>query len=299
MTLESPPLRRHPRYPLGVALCLLAGVCLSTGGFIVRHIEDAGGWQILFFRAVGYVAALFLFLLFHYRGRVARPFADVGAPGLVIALSLGLGFACYLFAILMTTVANTVFIVSSSPFFAAVLAWLILGEQVSRRAWAAIACALAGMAIMFGDGLVAGHWLGDLVALGAAVTFAIMLVAIRFAGERDMVPATCLAGLVVGLISYLMAPDLEISLRDAGLSLLLGAFQVGAGFLLVTLGTRYVPAAEAALLTLSEAVLAPLWVWLAFAESPSGTSLLGGLIVLAAVAAHAVTGLAKRPKPPS
>lgn len=293
MTLASPASLRHPRYPLGVCFCLLAGVCLSTGGLIVRHIEAADGWQILFFRAVGYVAALIAFLLLRYRGRVVRPFLAIGRPGLVIATALGLGFICYLFALLLTKVANTVFIVSSGPFFAAVLGWLVLREQVPPRAWIAIGFALVGIAIMFGDGLVAGHWLGDLIALGAAITFAVMLVTVRFAGERDMVPATCLAGVLVGAVALAMAPDLAVSLRDCLLSLLLGVFQVGAGFLLVTLGTRYVPAAEAALLTLSEAVLAPLWVWLAFAESPSRASLIGGLIVLAAVAGHAISGLGR------
>ncbi len=284
---------RHARYPLGVGLCLLAGVCLSTGGLIVRHIESADGWQILFFRAIGYVAMLLVFLLLRYRGRIVRPFLAIGWPGVVIAVSLGGGFVCYLFGLLLTTVANTVFIVSSGPFFAALLGWLLLRERVSRLAWIAIAFALLGIAIMFADGLAVGHWLGDLVALGAPVTFAVMLVAIRHAGERDMVPATCLAGIVVGLIALAMAPDLDLTLNDTLLSLLLGIFQVGAGFLLITLGTRYVPAAEAALLSLSEAILAPLWVWLAFGESPTGLSLFGGIIVLSAVVGQALAGLNK------
>ena len=291
MTASTTATGRHARYPLGVGLCLLAGVCLSSGGLIVRHIEAADGWQILFFRAIGYVATLLVFLLLRYRGRVARPFLAIGWPGLVIALSLGVGFACYLFGLLLTTVANTVFIVSSGPFFAALLGWLLLREPVSPRAWIAIACALAGIGLIVGDGLALGHWLGDLVALAAPITFAIMLVAIRFAGQRDMVPATCLAGVVVGLIAFVMAPDLVLSQRDLLLSLLLGVFQVGAGFLLITLGTRYVPAAEAALLSLSEVILAPLWVWLAFGESPSGLSLIGGTIVVAAVAGLAISGL--------
>jgi drug/metabolite transporter (DMT)-like permease len=272
-------------------MVLLAGVCLSSGGLIVRHMEAADGWQILFYRSIGFVAMLLTFLAVRYRGRIARPFREIGWPGVVVALTLGVGFTCYLFGLLLTTVANVSFIVSAGPFFAAVLAWLLLGERIHAVTALAIAAAIGGIGLMFLDGMDSGYLLGNLVALMAPFTFAIMVVAIRHAGDRDMVPATCLAGAVAGLIAFTMVGSFQVSTHDLLLSLLLGVGQVGLGFMLITLGARHVPAAEVALLALTETILAPIWVWIFIAEVPSSLSLAGGAVVVTAVIGQGLHGL--------
>ena len=110
-----------------------------------------------------------------------------------------------------------------------------------------------------------------------------------------MVPATCLGGLVSLLIAAVMLDDFAISGQDLVLCLLLGSVQVGAGFLLITLGARHVPSAEVPLFALTETVLAPIWVWLAIDEVPSVLTLAGGAAVLAAVAVAGLAGLRARP----
>jgi DME family drug/metabolite transporter len=208
-----------------------------------------------------------------------------------VALSLGLGFASYLFGLLLTTVANVVFTVSAGSIFTALLAWAVLGERVPLATWGVISAALAGIAVMFADSLAAGLWLGNLVALGTPLLFAVTVVALRRSKDLDMLPATCLAGVVAAALALILAPDLDLSLRDIGLSILLGVAQVGAGFTLITLGARYVPAAQVALLALTEVVLAPLWVWIFVGETPSAPSLVGGCIVFGAVVTQALIGL--------
>jgi drug/metabolite transporter (DMT)-like permease len=275
-------------------MVLCAGICLSTGGLIVRHIETADGWQIVFYRATFFVVTLLIFLAVRYRGRVVQPFKRIGVNGLSVAMFLGLGSICYLFAILLTTVANAVFIISAAPFFTAAAAWLLLGERVRTVTWFFMTTALAGIGLMFVDGFVTGRWLGNVLALGVVASFVGMLVVIRQSKAIDMVPATCLGGVVAGIISAFMVDTFWISRHDLILCILLGSAQFGAGFILITMGTRLVPAAEVALLSLTETVLAPIWVWLFVYEVPSVFTLIGGAIVLAAVVGQAVGGMRKQ-----
>lgn len=292
-TTESPA--KDSSYPRGVLMVLFAGICLSTGGLIIRHIDAADGWQIMFYRATSFVVTLLIFLAVRYRGRVVQPFKNIGVNGLLVAMFLGLGSLCYLFAILLTTVANAVFIISAAPFFTAAAAWLLLGERVRTMTWLFMVAALAGIGLMFVDGFVAGRWLGNVLALGVVASFVGMLVVIRHSKAIDMVPATCLGGVVAGIISVFMIDGFMISGHDLILCIVLGSAQFGVGFLLITIGTRFVPAAEVALLTLTETVLAPIWVWLFVNEVPSVYTLVGGVIVLAAVVGQAVDGMRRQP----
>ena len=283
----------------GVALVLVAGVMLSLAGVTLRHIESASGWQILFYRSLTFFVVVTLYLVFRYRSRVLRAFVATGRPGLVVATSLGLGSACYVFALLLTTVANAVFIISSAPLMTAILGWIVLRERVRPLTWLMMSVALSGVAIMFVNGVQSGRLLGNIVALGPPLSFAIMLVTLRRASDRDMIPAVCLAGLVGAALGFAMADTLVLSRHDLALSVFLGLFQYTGGFVLITVGARYLPAAEVALLSLTETVLAPIWVWLGVGEVPALLTLAGGAIVLSAVVTQAVTGMRSPTAPAS
>ena len=213
------------RHATGVALVLTAGAMLSLAGITLRHIESAGGWQILFYRSLTFFVVVALYLVFRYRTRVVHAFVTTGRPGLVVALSLGLGSACYVFALLLTTVANAVFIISSAPFMTAILGWIVLRERVRPVTWIAMTIALAGIAVMMVNGIQGGRLIGNLVALGPPVSFAIMLVTLRRAGDRDMIPAICLAGFVGAALGFVMADSLVLSRHDLALCLFLGIVQ--------------------------------------------------------------------------
>ena len=281
----------HRRHGTGVALVLTAGVLLSLAGITLRHIESASGWQILFYRSLTFFVVVTLWLAIRYRARFVHAFVATGGPGLVVALSLGLGSACYVFALLLTTVANALFIISAAPFITAVLGWIVLRERVKPMTWIAMTIALAGITLMFVNGIQSGRLLGNIVALGPPVSFAIMLVMLRLAGDRDMIPAICLAGLVGAALGFAMSDTLVLSRHDLALCLFLGVAQYTGGFVLITLGARFLPAAEVALLSLAETVLAPIWVWVGVGEVPALLTLAGGAVVLSAVVAQAVTGM--------
>ncbi len=285
------PAAHEPGYAAGVVMVLAAGVCLSFGGLIVRHIEAADIWLVVFYRSATFAVTILLYLTVVYRGRLIGPFLAVGREGVVVAVSLGIGSTCFILALDLTTVANVVFILSAGPFLTAVLARLVLGERVQLVTWLAMALALCGIALMVLEGLGSGRLSGNLVAFGAAAAFAAMVIAMRRAKLVDMVPASCLGGVVGAAFSATMVGGFAVSGHDLGLAVLLGSGQLGAGFVLITIGTRRVPAAEVPLLALTEVVLAPLWVWLWVDEAPGRLTLLGGVVVLTAVLGQAVIRL--------
>ena len=182
-----------------------------------------------------------------------------------------------------TTVANTVVILSLSPLVSAALAWFVLRETLSRSTLVALGLALSGVIIMCADGINAGGFLGIVIAFGAVTCFAIFVVMVRAGRAVDMLPAIALSGLVSAAIGFAMSPSLVVSYNDAAIGIALGVVQLGAGYALITLATREIPAALVALLTLSELVFAPLFVWLAVGEVPTVLAAAGGALVVTAV----------------
>jgi drug/metabolite transporter (DMT)-like permease len=285
----------------GRIFVLVSGAGMSLGGLFIRSIQDANEWQILFWRSLGLIAALLVFIAFRSQGRVFWAFRAVGAKGIFAGFCLAVGFTCFIFSITHTTVANTLFMLSAAPFITAALSRVLLGEDVTRGTWLAMLGAAAGIAIMVGEGMAAGDLFGNLMALAAAVGFAGFSIALRSGRGVDMMPATCIAGFfsAIGSAAIIAATggDYIVPATDIGLCLAYGVVAIGGSLIIYTLGSRLVSAAELTLLSLSEVVLGPIWVWLAFAETPSGLTLLGGAILLASIVGRAATGI-KRRRPP-
>lgn len=284
-----------------MALVVGAGVLMSIGGIGVRLIESAGAWQILFYRSLALIATLLVVLAIRHRGDLRGAFAGAGLPAVVAGLCLSVAFSGFIFSLSYTTVANTLFVLAAAPFLAAALGLLVLGEAVRRATWLAMAAALAGIGAMVWEGFARGNSLGDLTALLGALGFAGFTVALRWGKTRDMQPAVCWAALFTAIAAGVAIPSsgggFAISTWDLGLCAIMGAVQLGAGLLVYTAGSRHMSAAELALLALTEVVLGPIWVWLGVGETPSLATLLGGAIVLGAIAGNALSGL-RRWRPP-
>ena len=286
-----PTTKRSPHYLLGVILVLASGAMLSTLGVGLRQIESASGWQILFYRSIAFTLMLLIIITIRYRGAVFAAFRSIGRRGFLVALFLASSSLLYVFAMLNTTIANATFIVSTTPFMAAGLGWLVLRESVSLTTWIAMAIALSGVALMVADGFETGSLIGVGLALGVALGTACMLVTVRGASEIDMIPALVIAGVATGIFTACMVPDFQISTHDLSVSFMLGAGQYAIGFVLLTSGTRYVPVAEVALLSLVETVLGPIWGWWGAGEIPSQLTVAGGVIVLSAALGRGIVGL--------
>ncbi len=291
-----PPTIASQSYRRGVIYLVLAGVFMSSSGILVRMIEQADPWTILFYRSATFSIVVFLFMLLRSGKSVLADFKGFGYLEWIVALSVGLSFIAYLLSLFNTSVANTVIIISSGPLFAAVLGWLVLREVVSIRTWVSIALAIGGIFVMFTGDVSSSDIKGMGYALIAIAAFAVMIVAIRRSTRPDMLAATCCAGLVAALASAIMMPSFELSSHDLLVAIGLGSFQIGVGFILITLGSRSVPSAQVPILCLLETALAPLWVWLMIDETPGSTTILGGALVLSAVVFQGVTGIRRRQK---
>ncbi len=144
-------------YRLGLSYMFVATLFTSIAGIVLRLVEAADGWQVLFYRSSALVVTLVPFIAWRYGVRAGRAFWAIGRTGIVAALCLGTAFSLFIFALLETTVATVVFTVGMAPFFAALFAWVALREALAPSTWIAILVSLAGIGLMFGDGLVAGH----------------------------------------------------------------------------------------------------------------------------------------------
>jgi drug/metabolite transporter (DMT)-like permease len=276
----------------GVALMVAAGLCWSTGGIFVRNIAATDGWEIVFWRSVFMAAFLFAALLWWHRGAVWSRIAAVGLPGVLSGALLAATFFFFVLSLMRNTAANTFVLMATGPFFVAVFGLAFLGERVPARTWTAIGVALAGIALMFADGLDAGRSVGNLLALGVPTAFALNVVVLRRMHARvDMVPAVLIAGLISIAVALPFAWPLEPTRGDLAILAPMGILQLGLGCLLMTRATRYLSASEIGLLALIETILAPLWVWIGVGERPTELALLGGAIVLGALIANEWVGL--------
>ena len=285
-------------YRTGLLLVLLGSVCSSWIGLGVRMMQAADAWQILFFRSLGLVVFLLAFLAARHATDVGRVFRQAGPASLVGGVGLAVAFSGSLLAIERASVANAMFVLAAAPFLAALLGWLVLGERVRAATWIAIACASSGVVIMVAEGVGFGYLWGNVAALMAACGLAVFFVALRRGHLTDMLPLNVFAGVLAGIVALsvctLSGAGLAVSWHDALLGLAMGVFQLGIALVLITRGSRSVPAAELALLSMAEIVLAPVWVWLVLGESAGIYTLLGGALVLGAIYLDAASGLRRR-----
>ncbi len=274
-------------------LILLGGTFMSFVGLMMRLLETTDGLVILFYRSIGLVLIVGTVACLRRRTSPAAFLSSLDRTDALIGVALGIAFITYVFAMLMTSVASTLFLLTTSPFLAAILGWAWIGEKPHSFTWYAMIVALIGVAIMLGDGLKMGRTTGNLIALASALAFAVMLVLARRSKREDVLGGTFCGGVFAGSMGAVMAlvlsDGLAISTHDLGITLFMGAFTIGIGIAFVTWGTSYVPAAEVSLLVLIESVLGPVWPWLFLGEAMSHLEIAGGIVVLAAVALLALT----------
>jgi drug/metabolite transporter (DMT)-like permease len=275
------------RHRVGVILVTASGFIWSTAGFFTRLIV-ADTWTLLFWRSVFGALFLLAVLVGQERQDALRAIRTMGWPGWVVSiLSTGI-ILTYLTALRLTAVADVMIIQATLPFVVAGLAWLAMRERASRPTIVASALATIGVVVMLGGAPLAGNPWGDALAFVTTVIYAGVLVLLRWYRDVPMTSAAFLAALLGAAVSLPFAAPTAVSARDLFYLMVFGVTQTGLAFLLLTMGSRLIPAAETAMIGTLETPLAPAWVWLAFGEVPTTAALVGGTIVLSAVVGQIV-----------
>ncbi len=280
----------------GPLLIFFGAFCLSFGGLIVKSFEGSTLWQILFWRQVFFIIVVTIFLIVTYKRDVFKKIYVSGIPGLIGGIILGIGFSSYVFAMYNTTVANTNFIIQTQTIFLAIFGYFFLKEKISKITLASIILAISGLILMLGNTLSSGQMSGNIVAFVMPITFAILILIVRRYPHVDMVPLQLVAGIVAMIIGFLASTKISISLNDMFLAFLSGTFQIGLGFILITIGARKTLSAMVGIIMLTEAILGPLWAWLFVNENPSFYVLIGGSIIIFAVFLQFVSSFTKENK---
>jgi drug/metabolite transporter (DMT)-like permease len=280
-------LSRPARHRRAIAFMVVAALCWSSGGYLVRQLSITGAWEIVFWRSL-FMALFVAGVLLVIHGRdMPRAVAAVGVPGLLAGTFLAGTFFFFIGSLMRTSVANTNVLMSVSPFLAALAARWILKEPVPLRTWLAMVVAFAGIVIMFAGSLDAGRLAGNLLALGVSCCFAAQITVLRkFHATVDMLPQVMIAGVISLVAAGALSPSFAASGRDLVILALMGCVQLGAGCLLATAASKDLSATELGLLALLEPILGPVWVWILMDENPGPATLAGGLIVFGAVLAN-------------
>lgn len=279
------------RQGLGLSLALLGVLVLTPDALLIRLIE-ADRATLLFWRTLLKGLTLWLVLALYFRGRLLSVTLAMGRIGLLATGVFGLSTILFVSSITLTTAANTLFILSTAPLFAALISWVVLRERVALRTWIAVVCALVGIAVIFAGSLGGGTLLGDLLAVGAALSLAAQLSIARHARSINLVPALATGVLLVALLSgATFASPLSVTREDMLWLVLLGCVVVPLAFGLLTLAPRYIPSPEVSLIMQLEAVLGPLWVWLGVGEVPPVTTFIGGALVVGTLVVHSLLSL--------
>jgi len=272
-------LRRHR------LLLAAAAILFSTGGAAIKAVHLTA-WQVASFRSG--IAALVLL--------AALPESRRGWSWRIAPVAAAYAATLILFVVAnrLTTAANAIFLQSTAPLFILLLAPLVLHERIRRGDVLYMLVVLAGVTLFFAGSETAVATApdprrGNAIALASGVTYALMLIGLRWLGRRGEGSAALAATTLGNLLAFFCVLPMALPIAAAGLSdigvlLYLGVIQVGLAYVLLTRGIRHVPAVEATTLLMLEPAMNPFWSWLVHGERPGVLPLTGGAIILAASA---------------
>ena len=274
---------------LSILLMTIGSVAISFNGLVLRNIETADDWTIIFYRALSFSITIFIYLFFIHKKRIFKKIIQIGISGLIGGFVLGISNVCFILSMTTTSVANTVFTISLIPFITALFSLLILKEKLAQITVYTMIAAFFGILMMFYGSLKIGELWGNMLALITAISFSIYTIIIRSNKNIDMLPCLLISGIMaMGLTSFQNVGSLQISTHDFFLCFLLGGVLSGFVNCCFVFATRHLIAAEATLFFFIEIALSPFWGWLFLNEIISPNTLIGGIIILISILIRAL-----------
>lgn len=277
----------HAQAVLGM---VVGALMWSIGGVISRHFETSEGFEVTFWRSLFAALTVALWMVSKSGLSRFRMLLSAERTVWVSGLMWAVMFTCFMFALSLTRVANVLITQSLAPVFTALLAGLVLRKPVSGATWLAVTAAALGIAFMYAfevSAMEGRHWLGVLVALGIPIAGAINWILVQHAGRSvDLSTGVLIGGTISALCTLPMAWPLGVSAHDLLLLMVLGVFQLGIPCILVMHVARYLTAAQTSLLALLEVVFGIVLTWAFGGEQPGLPTVVGGMVVLAALVYH-------------
>ncbi|MBT5110870.1 MAG: DMT family transporter [Rhodospirillaceae bacterium] len=274
----------------GLLLTVVGVLVLTPDALMVRLVE-VDYWTALFWRSL--FAALVLFALNAVIEKENPIEAVFGLfrNGMLCALFFAGSNVCFVISITHTTVANTLVILASMPFIAAVLTIVLMRKNLALRTWMTIVLAMVGIVMVFWGRFGDGNTFGDIIAVFCALFMAATLVLISANPRINSTAAIGLGAFLAALFAFFMgAEPTAVTNRDLIVLVANGGVIIPVAMGLITYGPKLISAPEVSLIMLLETVLGPLWVWLALSERPLPQTFVGGSLVIAAVLVNAWLG---------
>ncbi|ARJ43988.1 hypothetical protein B1H58_19330 [Pantoea alhagi] len=274
----------------GVALVTLSVLMWSSVGIFVRHLQ-MDVWSMVAWRSFFATLTLAVVLLFWRNSKWFPQKIRLGWREIITAIVMSLSMFCYIAALKVTTVAGVMTIYATTPFITLGLGWVFLRERLTAMAAFCSLASLAGVFVMTGSSSSRGDMAGYLLAFLMALGFAGSIVLAKKWPDMNLPGVTSVACLICMIICFIKSPA-DAPIPDLSDMLWLFAFSMATqslSYLLYLGGSRFIPATLAGLIGQLDLLLAPLWVWIVFDETPPSSTLLGGAVTFTAVITYLAT----------
>ncbi len=277
-----------------ILLILISTVGISFGGLIIRQIEFANAWQITFYRNLAFLIAISLILLKLYGTKSPTSLMNVGKPGIVAGAFLAAANIFFIHSLENTSVANTLFTLSTIPFITSILALFILKEVIPFRTFLIMIAAFFGIILMVSEGLKASQFIGIVLAFCTAFSFSCFTIVLRKYNYLDMIPCLLISAVLVIIVTFTVSTgDIFIPIKEIAYCFFWGGVLSGFVNSAFIVATRYLTASEVTLFMLLEFSLGPMWVWLFLNEVVSIQTLTGGAVVILCVSLNTILQVKK------
>ena len=277
------------RHLKGLLMSVFAVVILSPASVLIRLVEEASpevdSWTVLFWRGLLYAVGVSLLVFMKYGSKTIAEFKNIGKGGLVIGFFSGISTGTFVFAIVYTSIANALVIISTGPIMIAIVAWFLLKEKSSVITWTSMIIVFIGIYIVMSGSFGGKNLVGDFFALITAVMMGFTFTLTRKYKHINMVPVNAIGGLIAALIAFVMANQISVPAEVVGYIIAMGAI-LSISFSLITIAPRYMPAAEVGMIMPLETVLGSLIAWYFISEVPSTNAIIGGTIVIVTLFLH-------------
>ena len=272
----------------GVLITGIGVLALIPDSLIIRLIDEAT-MTVAFWRAGLSGIAITIFLLFTQGPKSLTNFSP---PTIFFATCYAANTILYVIALSLTSVAATVFLLATAPVWALIISWIFLKEPLTTRMTLTVILTMIGIGIISaGSSLNFGALLGNLAALGVAISLAIAFTIARSSPQISMVPATALSYIVAALVVMPFVSSYTMEAVDWPKMLILGGALLPLATCFMAIGPRYITSAEVGLLLVLESIFAPILVWYILGENPGSTAIVGGCIVLVVLTVSNILGL--------